>query len=256
MTDIIKIQVQNQRNVVSAKELYLFLGFDKSNWSRWIAQNITGNQFAVENEDYSGFVIMTNGNESMDYALSIDFAKKLSMMSRTQQGEVARNYFIQIEKQLKAIDFSNPETVLQLAQNWKLEHDKRIQAEQQIQIKNEQLQLQAHVIQEAKPKIEYFNEVLQSESLVLTNVIAKELGMTAIALNQFLKLKGIMYKSGETWVLYRNYQNQGYTKTKTHTFTNSQGQQQTAIQTCWTERGRQFLHNVIKAHQERKMSMA
>jgi len=38
----------------------------------------------------------------MDFQLSIDFAKKLSMMARTEKGEEARNYFIECEKKLKA----------------------------------------------------------------------------------------------------------------------------------------------------------
>ena len=41
------------------------------------------------------------GNETYDFALSIDFAKKLSMLARTETGEKIRKYFIDVEKKLK-----------------------------------------------------------------------------------------------------------------------------------------------------------
>ena len=49
---------------------------DKSHWSRWSKSNIVGNPFTLENVDYVGFAIMANGNETTDFALTIDLAKK------------------------------------------------------------------------------------------------------------------------------------------------------------------------------------
>lgn len=106
MNELIKLQSQtidgNTVETVSARELYDALGLDKSNWSRWAKQNIVNNPFAVENGDYLGFVIMTNGNETTDYALVLDFAKKLAMQVKTEKGELVRNYFIKCEKQLQS----------------------------------------------------------------------------------------------------------------------------------------------------------
>ena len=91
------------QQTVSARELYEALGLDKSNWSRWTKMNILNNQFAVENSDYVGFAIVVNGNETTDYALVIDFAKKLAMQVKTMQGEQVRNYFIECEKKLREV---------------------------------------------------------------------------------------------------------------------------------------------------------
>ena len=55
----------NAVETVSARELYERLGLDKSNWSRWSKSSIVHNPFALENVDYVGFVIMTNGNEKL-----------------------------------------------------------------------------------------------------------------------------------------------------------------------------------------------
>lgn len=102
MTDLIKITTNEQgSNVVSARELYEFLGLDKSQWKRWAVKNIEKNQFAFENTDWVGFDIMSssnNGGLTKDYALSLDFSKRLSMMARTEKGEEARNYFLACEK--------------------------------------------------------------------------------------------------------------------------------------------------------------
>ena len=59
----------------TARALYDFLDMDKSNFSRWAGKNIEQNEFFAENEDWWGFVIVTNGNECKDYKLTTDFAK-------------------------------------------------------------------------------------------------------------------------------------------------------------------------------------
>lgn len=88
---------------VSARELYLGLGLDKAVWSRWLVTNIVENDFFKENNDWVGFNIMLNGNESKDFAISIDFAKHISMMARTPKGHEYRNYFIELESQQKPL---------------------------------------------------------------------------------------------------------------------------------------------------------
>lgn len=113
--ELIKISENSGRKVVSAKELYEFIGYDKSNWSKWFPKNITENQFAIENVDYQTFVLITNGNETKDFIISVDFAKRLSMMARTKKGEQARLYFIECEKQINK-PLSQIEIILQSAQ--------------------------------------------------------------------------------------------------------------------------------------------
>lgn len=109
-----------------------------------------------------------------------------------------------------------------------------------------QLQLAENTIKEQAPKVEYHDKVLQSEGLIATNVIAKELGMSAVTLNKRLHQKGIIYKSNGTWVLYSKYQNKGYTDTKTTPYIDSLGRECTSIHTYWTEKGRQFIHELVK----------
>ena len=117
----------------------------------------------------------------------------------------------------------------------------------QVRIENQaqQLLLANQTIQEQALKVKYTDEVLNSDSLIAVNAIAKELGMSAITLNQKLADMRIQYRQSGMWLLYHQYQDKGYTKTKTYTYYDSTGKQQTSMQTYWTEAGRAFIHSKI-----------
>lgn len=95
MNELITITESNGKQAVSARELYEKLGFAPQHWANWYKKNITNNTFAVKNED---FIQLPLSGRTQDFALSIDFAKRLSMMARTETGEQIRNYFIEVEK--------------------------------------------------------------------------------------------------------------------------------------------------------------
>lgn len=95
------VKMDNGENAVSAKELYLYLGFDKGQWSRWYQKNIIDNDFVSEGVDWEGFDMMSNGNETKDFVITIDFAKRISMMAKTEKGESIRSYFIECERLIK-----------------------------------------------------------------------------------------------------------------------------------------------------------
>ncbi|GEQ22494.1 hypothetical protein CBU02nite_30000 [Clostridium butyricum] len=100
--ELIKIITnENGDRLVSAKELYLGLGLDKSNWSRWYKSNIQENEFFKENTDWTGVRHNDEGNETMDFAITLEFAKHIAMMARTVKSHEYRNYFIKCEKKLK-----------------------------------------------------------------------------------------------------------------------------------------------------------
>lgn len=91
--------------MTTARKLYEFLGMDNKNYSRWVKSNITENQFAEEGTDYFHSSCMTSergrGNFAQDYKLTAQFAKKLSMMSKSERGEQARDYFTSVEDKAK-----------------------------------------------------------------------------------------------------------------------------------------------------------
>lgn len=132
----------------------------------------------------------------------------------------------------------NPDVLIATLQNLKKEREEKERLQIQNELQDKQLKISA-------PKVEYYDNVLQSNSTYTTNQIAKELGMSAIGLNSELNDLKIQYKQSGTWLLYARYQNQGYTKTKTHSFTDNHGNHQTSMSTVWTEKGRKFVHSLV-----------
>jgi len=91
---------------VSALALYEFLGLHMANYRRWAVKNIEKNPYAMEHSDWEGFHLNdenrsapgSGGRPTQDYAVSLDFAKRLSMMARSAKGEEARRYFLECER--------------------------------------------------------------------------------------------------------------------------------------------------------------
>ena len=104
MRDLIKITTNDEgKQLVSARELHEFLEI-KTDFRKWFPRMC---EYGFEeNIDYTPvkFVHPMNLQECTDYAISIDMAKELSMIQRTEKGKQARLYFIECEKKLKAID--------------------------------------------------------------------------------------------------------------------------------------------------------
>ena len=122
----------------------------------------------------------------------------------------------------------NPDTIIKIAQNLKEEQEKR----RQLEIENNEL----------KPKANYCEQVLQSESVVVTTQIAKDYGMSPQALNSILHELGVQYKVDGQWVLYSKYQDKGYTKSCT--VIDRFGEPR--MQTKWTQKGRLFIYQILK----------
>lgn len=235
MDQLIKIEDNKDLGqAVSARELYQFLGYKNNNWKRWYQKNIINNDFSIENEDYIEFILKSSSNNksmTKEFVLSIDFAKRLSMMARTEQGEVARNYFLECERLAKnnLAGLSKYE-ILKMA----------LESEERLMLLQNEVQVQA-------PKVRYFNQVLDSTKSYAISLIAKELKMSAIRLNKLLSELKVQYKVDGTWVLYSKYQKEDYTDTKTYTYTDSEGRKKTSMQTTWTEKGRFFIHEIVNA---------
>lgn len=99
MNKLINIINENGRQLVSAKELYLGLGLSKDQWSRWRTSNIVENDFLKCDIDWVRHDVESNG--AIDYEITVEFAKHLAMMARTEKSHKYRNYFLECEKQVK-----------------------------------------------------------------------------------------------------------------------------------------------------------
>ena len=114
--ELIKIrQTENGKQAVQCSELYKALGLQTTNYKRWYKRNITKNNFALcgvdflplaypkdnqnQQPEFIGYPLgEITSNREQDFILTLDFAKKLAMLTRTEKGEQVRNYFLQCER--------------------------------------------------------------------------------------------------------------------------------------------------------------
>ena len=125
--------------------------------------------------------------------------------------------------------------------------EERLRAKEiEMENKDRTIELQESSLSKQAPKVEYHDKVLQSTSAWTTTTIAKEFGLSAIKLNKILCDAGIQFYRDKHWILYAKYANMELTKTRTFTYTKEDGSTGTSIETVWTEKGRQFIHGLVK----------
>ena len=118
---------------------------------------------------------------------------------------------------------------------------KTVEQKEVIETQNNQITLM-------KPKAIYYDLVLQTKNAVNITTIAKDYGLSAVTLNKKLHDYGVQYKQGGTWLLYQQYADKGYTKTKTGVYTNKAGEEYASVHTQWTQKGRMFIYEILKEH--------
>ncbi|MFM9414181.1 phage antirepressor KilAC domain-containing protein [Peptococcus simiae] len=192
-----------------------------------------------ENKDF-GLVVQkrTTNNpknpttEITDHVLTLDMAKELSMIQRTERGKQARQYFIAVEK-----EYNSPEKVMARA---------LLLANKELETLRLENRKQEQIIGELEPKASYYDIVLSSQNAVPITVIAKDYGWSGKRMNAYLQEKGIQFKMGGAWLLYNKYAQLGYTKSETTSYVNSKGLKCSTFLTKWTQKGRLFLYETLK----------
>ena len=235
------VTTEGENQIVSAKELHTFLGTE-TDFSHWIKRMLE--YWFADGVDFTTFLTeSTGGRPVKDYALTIETAKEIAMIQRTEIGKKVREYFIECERQLKIKKISDriltPDVLINLATQLKGEMARNEEL-------TEQLQMSESVIKAQAPKVKYVDEVLAVPNTWTTTTIAKELGMTAQHLNKILCDLKIQFPHEKHYVLYAKYQNKDFTRTRTATFIDGSGVTRSSLLMSWTEKGRMFIHQTIQ----------
>lgn len=168
--ELIPIEEKNGQQAVNARHLYAWLEV-KKDFSDWIKMQFQRCDLS-ENVDYQslpqkGEQNGRGGHNKIEYALSIEAAKEISMMSQTEKGKRARRYFIECER------IANQKVQSQLPTNYK---EALVQLLAQVE-QNEHLQLenkrQAEKIEEDAPKVVFADAIVGSQSNCLIGELAK-----------------------------------------------------------------------------------
>ena len=233
MEGLIKVEVnENQEPVISGRALHEFLEV-KTSYKDWFPRMVEYG--FTEGTDFCSILSeSTGGRPATDHAIKLDMAKELAMIQRTEKGKQARQYFIQVEK-----DYNSPEKIMARALQI---------AEKELSNLRLENKVQEQQIAELKPKASYYDLVLQCKDLLSMTEIAKDYGMSAKGMNKLLHDLGVQYKQSGIWFLYSKYQSNGYTQTKTQNYNKPDGTQGVTTHTYWTQKGRLFLYELLKAN--------
>lgn len=241
MNELIKINYESDRPTVSGRELHEALEV-KTAYKDWFPRMCEYG--FVEGEDYGSFLSDRSdglpGKPRTDHQLTIDMAKQICMIQRSDIGRRYREYFLDVERQwnspdaimARALQFANRQLEALQQQNTELMDTVAVQKQQ---------------ILEMQPKASYYDVVLDCKDLISTSAIAKDYGKSAVWMNRYLHEKGVQFKQGEIWLLYQKYAEKGYTSTKTHSYLGNDGETHTKPHTYWTQKGRLFLYELMKS---------
>lgn len=166
MNDLIKIVYQDDRQTTSARNLWEFLDKPYTEFMKWF--NKYKDYGFTENEDYRELRIKIRTSnhaehDAIDYEITIDMAKELSMLQKTEKGKIARKYFIELEKQ-----WNSPEAVMSRA--LKMADSKIMRLENQIH--------------EQKPKVIFADAVSASHTSILIGELAKLIKQNGVDIGQ------------------------------------------------------------------------
>lgn len=233
MKDLIPIKVENDQQLLSARDLHKGLGL-KRQFTDWVKQNFKDFE---ENTDFvftPQSVNMPNGGTKQikDYFLTIDMAKQLCLMSRTEKGKQYRKYLIEVERK-----WNDPQEVVKrgyaILQN----------ENTQLKLENKNLTVQ---LEESNKKASYLDIILGTPDALAITQIAADYGYGAVNFNKLLKQVGIQHKVNGQWILYKVYMGKGYVVSQAFTFKDHYGKDRSKTTTYWTQKGRKLIYDVLK----------
>ena len=243
MNELIKVTYDNDRPVVSARELHDFLEVETPYRIWFPRMQEYGFTEGSDFNPYKNVRVQMEGNRTVnrevdDAALTIDMAKEICMIQRSDKGKQARQYFIQLEK-----DWNSPEKVMARALDIAHRELNTLKAANvELLAENER---QQQIIADFEPVKQYVDTILQSKDAVTTTQIAADYGMSAKELNRILFQEGVQHKVNGQWILYKKHMGKGFTVSRTIHFLHSDGRPDTKMNTCWTQKGRMMIHNIL-----------
>ncbi|MDN6413713.1 phage antirepressor KilAC domain-containing protein [Staphylococcus gallinarum] len=179
---------ENGEIAISGRELHEALEV-KTRYNDWFERMV--NYGFEENIDYTALTqkrVTAQGNSInyLDHALTLDTAKEIAMIQRSEPGKRARQYFIQVEKA-----WNSPEMIMQRA----------------LKIANSTINQLETQIEKDKPKVMFADAVDTSTSSILVGELAKLISQNGVKIGQnrlfqWLRDNGyLIKKQGESYNL-------------------------------------------------------
>ncbi len=223
MNDLIAINYDTDKPTVSGRELHEALGV-KDHYTDWFKRMC---EYGFDDgEDYMGFSEKsdkpTGGRPSTDHQLTIPMAKEICMLQRNEKGKQFRQYFIKVEEA-----WNSPEMIMKRALDYANESVKKLQIQvSTLTVDNEIM----------KPKTDYFDELVERNTLTSFRETAKQLEVKEKSFIKFLLDHKYIYRDGKGKIMPYADKNNGLFEVK-ESF--NEKTQWSGTQTLITPKGRE-----------------
>ncbi len=227
MNELLKVNYDNDRITLSARELHKFLGVTER-FGNWFERM---NQYGFqESIDYLGRKVFNTQahQELQDYEITLDMAKEIAMIQRSDKGKEVRQYFLELERR-----WNSPEAVMNRALEYSRKQVKALMEENK----------------ELKPKALFADAVSASNESILIGQLAKLIRQNGYEIGQnrlfeYLRENGYLIKKGERY----NQPTQksmdlGLFEVKERTITNPDGSTRITLTTKVTGKGQVYFIN-------------
>lgn len=237
MNELLKVNYDNERITLSARELHEFLEI-KTKYKDWFPRMCTYG--FDENVDYRAMAqkrATAQGNETtyVDHEITLDMAKEIAMIQRSDKGKEVRQYFLELERR-----WNSPEAVMNRALEYSRKQVKALMEEKQGLIEENK---------ELKPKALFADAVSASNESILIGQLAKLIRQNGYEIGQnrlfeWMRENEYLIKKGERY----NQPTQksmdlGLFEVKERTITNPDGSTRITLTTKVTGKGQVYFIN-------------
>ena len=241
MNELIKIEVRDGQQLVSGRELHKFLEVG-TRYDTWINRIIEKYNF-IENKDFITIAqkrATAQGNETtyVDHLMTLNMAKEISMVTNTEKGKLARQYFIKCEEA-----WNSPEMILARAN--------QIQSHM-IEDYTKKIELLENKVKEDKPKVIFADAVATSQSSILIGDLAKLIKQNGVDTGQkrlfewMRENEFLIKQKGESYSMpTQKSMNLGLFEIKERTVLNPDGSIRISKTPKVTGKGQQYFINVF-----------
>lgn len=209
---------------VNARDLHAFLESGQE-FRHWIKARIEQYGF-LENQDFTTSESFIRGGKAVDYHVTIDMAKELAMVERTEKGKQARQYFLECERRVKEnnVHFLVPKS---LPEALRLAADLA-----------EKVESQKAAIVEMTPKAEFHDKVAEAINCQTIQEVAKIIGTGQNRLFKQLRDGGVLMATN---LPYQRFIDDGYFRVVERQYNDPRGESHTYTRTLVTGKGLAYI---------------
>lgn len=164
MNEIIQINYESENPTVSARDLHEGLEI-RTPYTMWF-ERMAEYGFEEGKDFFTKMLESTGGRPSTEHELSVDMAKQICMIQRTEKGRVYRQYFLDLEKA-----WNTPEQVFARALKMANQKIDELKADKSILIED---------VQRMRPKEIFADAVSASRTSILVGDLAKLLRQNGV----------------------------------------------------------------------------